>query len=459
MDFAEALQYMLIAIPYVMAIVLGLSISYACVAVYGHPGVACLLVFLGHMQILLLPGFQGIPIGVTVEFLDLITVLLAITGLLRVGNRASAAEIPTAYWVAAAVMLLSFVLGTVKYKTTAGVAFRPYFHMMAVALYFSTVPFDQRMQRLFLRTCGWLAAVLALLCVLRWAGLMDNFDDAAAGQFGNLERIRVINSVQSLLLMQFALMAIVGQRLVFSPAFTRAVAVVLLSVTLALQHRSVWVAGLAAVAAITLTGARRNFGAVVLGGAIMAGAAALFNVLDIGGSLLGEISRSAQRAVEGADSTQARLDTWMFALNKWFDGGPSAWLFGMPFGTDLDRVVVNSQGDHQKVSFQTHSFYVGAIFNLGLVGFLGYLAFFAATARRLLDSARAGSEGPWPSILFVLVVSQLVYYLTYGLSYENGLLFGVCAAVAFKRHQAQTRAAAILAERNAVSALQRQTSP
>lgn len=103
----------------------------------------------------------------------------------------------------------------------------------------------------------------------------------------------------------------------------------------------------------------------------------------------------------------------------------------------MERVVVNSQGDAQKISFQSHSFYVQTLFNLGLVGLGSWLAFFAAIARRLLVQARSGTAGTWPSVLFALFVSQLAYYLTYGATYENGLLLGVCAAVAFARPMTQ----------------------
>jgi O-antigen ligase len=334
-------------------------------------------------------------------------------------------------------MLLSFALGTLKYKTAAGVAMRPFFYTMAVALYFSTVAFDPRMQRIFVRTSGVLAALLVGVAALRWGGLLDGAGDSSTGRFATLERIRAINSVQSLLVLQFALLALVGQRLTFPSAFGRITGNALLLFTLVLQHRSVWVAGMAAVFATALSGARRHFGAIAFGGVVVALLIVVLSALGIGGSLFGEVSRSAARAVQGADTAQARLDTWQFALGKWWGGGPSAWLFGLPFGTNMERVVVNSQGDAQKISFQSHSFYIQTLFSLGLVGLGSWLAFFAATGRRLLQQARSGTAGVWPSLLFSLFVSQLAYYLTYGTSYEHGLLLGVCAAVAFARPLAQ----------------------
>ena len=86
------------------------------------------------------------------------------------------------------------------------------------------------------------------------------------------------------------------------------------------------------------------------------------------------------------------------------------------------------------------------LFNFGLLGLGAILALYAVVMRRLYRLVPQAQTGPAASALLLLLALQLAYYMTYGVSYMQGMVLGVAVAFAMTARLAtQTGAVASVA--------------
>ena len=188
---------------------------------------------------------------------------------------------------------------------------------------------------------------------------------------------------------------------------------------LLLQHRSVWVAALAALAVWGLLAAiqrgHRGVGAAAV--------ALPFLVLLAVALVLAARTNSA--LATSATST----GTWTWRLQNWtstlsfFQARPVAdWVTGLPAGTDLVRFV----DGHVVHSISSHSLYLDSLRFAGLIGVLAWLTVALAAGRRgrlPLNAMGLDAVLAWP-----LVTLLLVYGVTYEWPNWVGFLLGVMLA-------------------------------
>ena len=195
-------------------------------------------------------------------------------------------------------------------------------------------------------------------------------------------------------------------------------------VTIALQHRSVWAATLAAL----IFGVR---GSAKVPRLVFAGL--LVGVLSFSVWNLGLRSTDAGRSLSFAVSEPVSKDStmgWRFDLWLEFLGATTP-------KTSLDALVGHPYGA-QFIRWQPHNAYVQAVGLHGPVGFLLYIVPWFVVLRRLYQYSQF-RQLDWLPVypLFLIILSSLVYMNAYWPSYEQGLALGAGIALCFRLEPAK----------------------
>jgi hypothetical protein len=179
---------------------------------------------------------------------------------------------------------------------------------------------------------------------------------------------------------------------------------------LLLQHRSVWLAGLAAAGLIAVQVARRGNGKRV--GALLTGLLIVAAALPF---LLRAVHHSAALATSTSDTR-----TWEWRLARWraatgWQEGAWDWLVGQ----------IASPQRPNNFSVSAHSLYVDSIDRLGLIGLAVVVGLWLWSLRRI-------GRVSWPWQIRLTATAAVTGWLAYGASYQlpawTYLLVGVIAA-------------------------------
>ncbi len=372
-----------------------------------------------------LPFMPAIEIGVKVFPQDFVYLLI--------GGAAALRLLPRGHWPAplllwlgfGALLLGSFALGVVGFGTAAGVDFRGSFYFWVAGLYLASFELDARFGRGLVRL--WLLAALAVLgsALFRWTASALGLEIAAqwSDWSGAGVRFRVITA-QATLVMAVGLLLIAHHRAAGRPLKGwEWLALPLGLAVLVLQHRSVWAATLAGFALIFyVERARRGrlLGAVLL--AAVVGGVALAPLLggEVADAVVSQVGSSATAAVSTESGTfVGRVLSWRELLGQYVGLGPRGWLVGAPFGTGYSRVV---EGMH--VEYSPHNQYVQFLLRVGALGTGLWLAAYALVLRRLRATPALPAALP-AGIVWMLVATQLVFFIPYQAYHVQGLLLGV----------------------------------
>jgi hypothetical protein len=243
-------------------------------------------------------------------------------------------------------------------------------------------------------------------------------------------RLRVIYAAPALVLAQvFIVTSFAARAELDLPHTWRFLPVVLLPVVVGLQHRSVWVVLLACSILMALLAKRlRGRLFLVLGGGILVGS---LLVLFSFGTGIGGVGPSLEGSALEAFGTQRstllwRVEGWKALLGDNRMSSGLDYLLGLPLGSGYLRAVFGSQ-----VGVSPHNFYITIFLRTGLLGLCAFALMYLGCLRPLFAAARQGGRwGSWAQMMFVLLVSQLLFYIPYGASYEQGLLLGSAMGLA-----------------------------
>lgn len=374
-----------------------------------------------------LPFMPAIDLGVKVFPPDFVYLLLGGAAVLRLAPRGQW-PLPLLLWLGfGAVLLGSFALGVVGFGTEAGVEFRGSFYFWVAGLYLASFELDPRFGRGLVHLWMWAALLVLGSAVFRWTAVALGLEFARAWSewsgAGEGMRLRVVNA-QATLVLAVALLLLIHHRVRGEPLRSwEWLGVPLALAVLVLQHRSVWAATLAGVAAIFYIERERRgrlLGAALLVG--MLGAVAVVPVLDsgLGQSVVTEVSSSATAAVSTEGGTfVGRVLSWRELLGQYAGLGPRGWLVGEPFGAGYSRVV---EGMH--IEYSPHNQYVQFLLRVGALGTALWLAAYTLVLRRL-RATPAPPAALLAGVLWVLVATQLVFFIPYQAYHVQGLLLGV----------------------------------
>jgi O-antigen ligase len=188
---------------------------------------------------------------------------------------------------------------------------------------------------------------------------------------------------------------------------------VLLLFVVLLQHRTVWVVTVAMVmVGFVLSTVTRKRGSLPAAMAVLSvSLVVLMYQLGAFGTIGNAIATSFEEVRRSNSTLEWRLAGWQQLLPR----STAEWLSGVPFGSGYDRVVGGSL-----VTVGPHNYYVHLLLRLGLLSLVLLIGWYVLTWRRL------SSKGPWDVTLRVLMAGQLIFFVTYSASPEQGVLLGLC---------------------------------
>jgi hypothetical protein len=308
--------------------------------------------------------------------------------------------------------------------------FRSPFYFLAAALYFVTVEPTKE----FLRTVTYLfytaaflilsAAVVLWAAYLTGASLPEIIADPNEGGF------RVVHADHAIVIAQACLMALYSSRLRDGRgrSFERVLPFVFIPSIVLLQWRVVWIAFFVGL----VVGALRSRTLVAKALIPVAGTATvalLVLPMIFAGGDTPSFENTFEERLSTADTFFWRVEGWRELTD---DGAESASeiVLGAPYGRGFDRVVAG-----RDVTTQPHSFYLNHYLRHGLIGLAALLLLYFWVVRHLKDinSDRFAAGLANPNILLMLVASQLVLFITFSPSSEQGLIVGIAAGVMLNR--------------------------
>lgn len=432
------------ALPYLIMLGIGLMLPLLIVLCYSRYGFGLLAIagmFLFEASVFYVGGFY---IGIRLYYTDFVLVIIGCAAGLRLFF---AADFPLRHWAWILVCLsicLSLVLGLASFGSTAGVSAREYFYFMVAGLYGMSFVMDEKRIRFTLDVFVALAAILMLVTAFRWVVYYTPITSLLPpdGVYNIDGAIRVIKSNEALVLAQILIAGIFFSTASRGLGIAQWLSPLLLGLVLALQHRSVWLAMLIGGLARFLIVRSRAASAtsqLILVGAIIGITLTPMIFSDRFSGLTDQVQSSAERALEGTDTTGERLSNWKSLIQLWYEGGPKSILIGQSFGTDSTRYVDKDEGGVAEINYYAHNLYVQTLYNTGLVGLFALLWIFAYVIRGLYLLNRDGQGGVTTQALLVLMLMQVAYYVPYGTDYLQSVLFGVCLSYVATRSSAKAQ--------------------
>ncbi|MCI0690120.1 MAG: O-antigen ligase family protein [Sporichthyaceae bacterium] len=373
----------------------------------------------------------NLPGGVAVQLHDIVFALLLAAGLARLLRVSRLATLDRWLLVLGALLLLALGRGVATFGLQPAVAeFRLYSPFISTAVYFASFPPSRvrydRIGRI------WLAATvpMLLLILLRWVQNLGGVNlGVPAEQFGGDTAFRVVNGPYGFFVATSVMLTVpFWQRHGTRARKLTGVGALLLLFVVLLNRRTVWVALLAGAAVVVLRD-RRRLGHRTLLLLVAAG------IVTVGAFLAfpGAGSESATNPLS-TGTLDWRIQGWSKLVQDW-SRDPVEWIIGQPFGSGFHRVVQGTQENSD-----AHNFYLTTMLRTGVVGSVALLVVTAGLLRRLWRvpvPGPGGREAGWggggllaPSVFPALLVTQLIWYLTWIPGNEQGIVTGLALALA-----------------------------
>jgi hypothetical protein len=303
---------------------------------------------------------------------------------------------------------------------------RIYLYFFAVIFYTITHSYTPVLSNKFATYLGLSSVLLIVIAFIRWtliaSGLINNAN--WIGPDGRM--IRVISAAATFLLLQTQIYIFYFRsKLSWKPLiFFFALLVTILIIIL--QHRTVWAALLVAISLATGFKAKQSIWIILC---VLFSIAIMvllfinsdFSLINLSGTSLDLGSFSWRilgwEALLAPDNFHTTLD----------------YFIGQPFGTGYTRYLTST---NYATTVSPHNFYVQTFLNIGGVGLFIILAYYGWLLKSLWNQRNNQvSRG-----FFILLSTQLIYYITYSPSYEQGFILGLAVIfVHWKKREISTK--------------------
>jgi hypothetical protein len=317
------------------------------------------------------------------------------------------------------VTAVSFVAGSQLYGLKpAGVEYRSIFYVVAGGLYCGSFPLQSGGLKRFVSLWLWTSGALLLLACFRWSAVLLNLSIRAQWEgVGGSNPIRVLNAGQALFLAQAFLITLYLYRHAAARFALACFSGALLLAVILLQHRSVWVVTALSCGVLTWhEKAWKKLAAAVLLAALVA-IPAYFLLSSYGGAVSASLRSSAEEPFDSSRSTIAwRTELWQQYVFEFVAlSGVQSWL-GTGFGNPATYEI-----EGKTVSNAPHNYFVYALNRAGILGLTTLVFAYGMLLYRL-----RGISGAWDylGLFLVITASQLVFFMVYQPSFEQGLVSG-----------------------------------
>ncbi|PKN94125.1 MAG: hypothetical protein CVU44_06905 [Chloroflexi bacterium HGW-Chloroflexi-6] len=365
-----------------------------------------------------LPNLQAGSFSISI--LDAFSILTVVYNLISILLKKTKFNRTTLLLLMLGVLLgISLVRGMSLFGTELAVSyFRSYFHFYATV--FSVLPLQAtpNVLKLFFKWYGWTAWVLVGLIIFRWLmvaiGAYQNTDWVAPGGL----MMRVIFAQPTFFLLQAAIFAWVFENRSKYMPWQKFMPYTIIPIVILLQHRTVWVILGFTLFSIFLFSRRMRplLLLIILVSSIFATGAMLI-LWDT--PLITSLAGSAQNL----RNFEWRIAGWLALLSP--DRFMNSWdyFIGQPFGTGYERYLF---GSSHAIEYTPHNFYMQTFLNIGGVGLFFLIAIYLNTFGSLIRRIRHTQN-----LAFTLIIiSHLLFFMTYNPNYEQGLLLGLAILTA-----------------------------
>jgi hypothetical protein len=447
------LSYILTALPFAIAVGMAVMILTFVVISTRSPWVVIIMTVVAFIAETASIHPLSFNIGLWIYPGDAVAIFAAAGLFFRVGLMGKAKLVPEAWWIFGAVQFVLFAWGITVYGTGAGVDYRVHFAAWVIGAYLTTFAEDEQH---VLRLCSvvqWIAVGVMAVAVYRWILSVEDPLFAREIDFFITTGVpfRVIWSAPTLMIAIAMLVSIFHAATTTSKAWHWPLALLFALFVLVLQHRSVWVAGLAGLGtlAYVLSKGRNGVGmkmaAIGIAIAVVVGVAAT-SMKDVSTSIQSQTERALG---EGGTFQGGRVTSWVALLKDWAtSGSPTTYLIGKPFGSGYERYTSDSA--QKAVTYQPHNYYIQLLYRGGLIGlsaFLWVLWYAAKVMRRRMTEGDLNAP-----LVLTLLGTLVVFYIPYGVTYEQGILLALLLGV-IGRERAVKKTSTDIQISNGVSAV------
>ncbi len=455
--------FLALAVGVPVAILLAVAVPFILRFAYDRMAFGLVVVLVTYFMEVVYVEYPGFNMGIFLYPGDIVFGLLALVALARL---ALANEVPgrSVLWLLFGVAIfISFLLGISQFGRSAGTEFRNYFYVWIAGLYFWTFPYDEARIKSIVN--GWIicSVLLVALACFRWVAEWMNLPIVLSWRgSGAVAEYRVLPSGATLFLAQTFMLLAYRSTIRSASRWTWLAVLVLLAVVLFMQHRSVWIAALAGIAAfyVLMPGRVRLLltkAAVI--GAVLVGIPAI-GLIAYG--TMDKLVYSVQTSVvTGADLERGTAGGRIYGWNQLLQQmRPTDYILGKPFGAGYERYEVPNA--RWKATYDPHNFYLQTLLRAGVIGLFLWLAIYFVTMMRTLGKAVDGASSDLPPrLLCVMLITQLVYTMAYRLSYEQAILLGLAISIGLAARRSRidpTRSTSPLFDRNGAPLPDRQSA-
>lgn len=308
-------------------------------------------------------------------------------------------------------LFLSWLRGTFQFDIeTSTNALRSYLYFYAILLYTVTLTYSNnlfhKLKLLFIIT----GVVLILLAIIRWimvsAGLISSIYWAAP----NGELTRVLSAPGTFMLLQLLFVVIYSNRSRNYLPFVMISAAILILMIILLQQRTVWIA-LIVSTLLALIIKSRVRGIVFLA----------FLLVIVLGFFFAAWNNISIEDLTGTPldlrNLNWRIQGWQTLIDPSRYQSVIDYMIGQPFGTGFARYILESI---YETRVSPHNFYLQTFLNIGGIGLLVLLLIYGTIIRSLWNHrAERVSQ-----LFLILLVAQLVFFMTYAPNFEQGIILG-----------------------------------
>ncbi len=384
------------------------------------PRRAAVIVLIIYVADTIWVGLPPVQIGLHIYAQDVLFALLLCAAMLRyMLGMARIERSRLAALTLLALVLLSTVRGIAAYGAAqAGVECRGFFWLFAGIVYFSSFGYSRKRIAGMIRLWQKGAYALIMIAVFRWIATGFHLPIAATWSDPYQPPMRVLDASAAMFLCVAFFFSLAMKASHTGDRWQQNLYYVIGPALILLQHRTIWV--------VTALGImwmfRRN--AMLLRRSLFAAGAAICAAAVFIASTFG-----LHFMIESLQQSATTDNTLIWRIAGWYQlvflrtADTSHLLFGDAFGTGFARMIGNSD-----VVVGPHNFYVETYLRLGIVGLCLLVWFFVQelrTCNRLAALSIPAKACLNPRLWGLVIVSQMVYSITYNPGYEQSVIIGM----------------------------------
>ncbi|MGV8894756.1 MAG: O-antigen ligase family protein [Burkholderiaceae bacterium] len=369
--------------------------------------------------------------GMNLFLPDMIFAPIAVAAILRIFRKEFFRPLTLAWLFFGGLLFVNFVIGLTVNGKAAGVDFREYFYFWSGSLYFMSFQLHKLPFIAIGRHWVKVAILFSAIAIFRWgtdaAGLSDWTVIGAGTPF------RVMTAREALF-MAYGLIILMGISLNgMKLKASRLLLPLFIIVILLLQHRSVWlsvVAGVGVLYFVINEKITKKIAPVAGIFIILIVVGVFMTTTDFGKKAIASIEDSGTSAAQGEGTVAARTYSWTQLLKQWDGGGVKTHLIGFPFGTIHSRY--ESDLSKQAVEYAPHNYYLETLLRTGVIGLATFLLICIWAVYGLWKRGRSRTPvAAYSGIFLALLVAEIIYFIPYGATYEQSIIFGLALNLAF----------------------------